>query len=135
MVCPHCQQQTQVINSRHQKRLNQVWRRRKCVSCSTVFSTHEKADYGALWRVSSNKRPMSPFNRDKLFLSLLESCKHRSTALADAASLADTVISQLAPHVTNGALTAKEIIISSQVALNRFDKAASTHYQAFHPDK
>jgi transcriptional regulator NrdR family protein len=78
---------------------------------------------------------LEPFSRDKLFLSLYESCEHRKTALGDARGLAETIISKLSAHLVDGAVTSGEITRVAQVALNRFDKAASTHYRAFHTSK
>ena len=132
MVCVQCGQKTQVINSRPQVRNNQVWRRRQCLTCKTVFSTIEAADYAAVWAVKSPSKPLQPFSRDKLYLSLHRSCQHRDTAISDAAALAETVIKKLAGEVRDGTLSSKTIVRTAVVALNRFDTAASVHYQAFH---
>jgi hypothetical protein len=60
------------------------------------------------------------------------SCQHRSTALHDAAALTDTVISNIVGHDTGGELNSSTIKQAAVVALNRFDKVASTYYSAFH---
>jgi transcriptional regulator NrdR family protein len=73
------------------------------------------------------------FSRDKLFLSLYESCKHRPRAIEDAAALTDTVISKLQPMIEKGTIqktNLKEIVL---ICLNRFDKTAATYYRAYHP--
>jgi len=132
MVCAQCGSDTQVINSRHQRRSNQVWRRRQCLSCHLVFTTEEQVDYSGLWRVASSKASLRPFSRDKLLLSLYKSCEHRKTALADASALADTVIKKLSDQVTDGVVQKQSIVQVSLVALRRFDSVASTHYLAFH---
>lgn len=132
MVCILCSNDTQVFNSRPQKRLNQVWRRRKCVSCDFVFSTHEVARYDAIWTVTSKKNGKAPFSRDKLFMSIYKSCQHRPTALADASGLVGTVISKLHKSAHTNTIDAKTIIQTTEIALNRFDNAASVHYHAFH---
>jgi transcriptional repressor NrdR len=132
MVCIHCGGKTQVINSRPRKRNNQVWRRRECLACQAVFSTEESVQYGGSWTVRASPGGLEPFSRDKLFLSLYRSCGHRPTALSDAAGLTDTVIRRLLPRLEGGILTNRAIVQTAQVALNRFDRAASTHYQAFH---
>jgi transcriptional regulator NrdR family protein len=121
-----------VTNSRHQKRSNTIWRRRQCLRCKSVFSTREMADYAIVWRVRGVTGHLEPFSRDKLLLSLFVSCQHRKTALADAAGLVDTVIAKLASYAHDGVVRNKDIIQVAQVALNRFDKAASVHYAAFH---
>ena len=132
MVCVHCGHKTQVINSRPQRRTNQVWRRRLCIDCGALFSTTEAADYSALWAVKQPSGSLQPFSRDKLLLSLHRSCQHRSTAVADAASLADTIITKLRAQATGGHLSPRQIAQTAQVALNRFDAASSVHYQAMH---
>lgn len=135
MVCLQCGHKTQVINSRPRRRVNQVWRRRQCLSCAAIFSTTEVADYGALWAVRQPSGALKPFDRDKLLLSLHRSCQHRSTALADAAGLTDTIIAKLRARAVAGQLDTRQIAQTAQVALNRFDTAASVHYQAFHLNK
>jgi transcriptional repressor NrdR len=134
MVCIHCGHKTQVVNSRLQKRNNQVWRRRHCLQCGALFTTQEAALYGASWSVRGKDGSLQPFLRDKLLLSLYRSCQHRPQALRDAAGLADTVIKKIGSEVKAGAVEASIIAQAAQVALNRFDTAASTHYQAFHKD-
>ena len=131
MVCVHCRSDTQVINSRLQKKANQVWRRRKCGTCGAIFSSREVAQYELVWLVRSHKA-LQPFNRDKLLLSIYASCQHRPSALSDASALTETVINKLLFNATDGVLEAPAIAQTVQVALNRFDKAASVHYQAFH---
>lgn len=132
MVCIQCGGPTQVINSRWQKRANQVWRRRRCRTCGAVFTSEESAAYGASWTVRGASGRLTPFSRDKLLLSLYRSLQHRQTALEDAAGLADTAIKKLSDLVTDGAIESRVIVYTVQVALSRFDKAASTHYAAFH---
>jgi transcriptional regulator NrdR family protein len=132
MVCVQCGGQTQVINSRHQKRANQVWRRRRCRQCGAVFTSEESAAYSASWAVQSSSGALRPFSRDKLLLSLHRSLQHRQTALEDAAGLTDTVVRRLSGVVTEGVIESPQIVHAVQVALSRFDQAASTHYAAFH---
>src|SRR5438067_830874 len=109
MVCIYCSDETHVINSRPQKRLNQTWRRRKCLNCGAIFSTQEGADYSASWTVGVAADGVNPFNRDKLFLSLYNSLKHRPSALNDASALTDTVIQKLRSEVRNGSIRAQTI--------------------------
>lgn len=132
MVCVYCGELTHIINSRLQKRSNRTWRRRHCSRCTAVFTTLESSDFGLAWSIRNAKGHISPFNRDKLFLSLYGSLKHRSAAISDAGDLTDTVIKKLHGQVHNGSLRVETIIQTVQVALNRFDKAASVHYGAYH---
>lgn len=132
MVCVHCSGKTQVINSRHQKRLNNIWRRRQCLDCGSVFSTEEVPQYSREWLVKASDGSLRPFLRDKLMMSLHRSCAHRLTALTDAAALTDTVIKKMQDKHVNGLIDSKTIANISSVVLNRFDQAASVHYNAFH---
>jgi transcriptional regulator NrdR family protein len=121
-----------VLNSRLQKRSNRVWRRRKCLKCQTTFTTEESALYEALWLVEGPLGSLKAFSRDKLLLSLYNSCQHRSKALEDSSDIADTIIKRLSGGVKDGRINASAIRQVVLVALSRFDKSASTHYLAFH---
>jgi transcriptional regulator NrdR family protein len=132
MVCIYCGSDTKVTNSRPQKRSNQIWRRRECLQCHAVFTTGEVAQYDSAWRVKDANGNLQAFSRDKLFLSLHHVCQHRTTSLADAAGLTDTVIKKLAPHASDGIINRLNIIQAVQVSLNRFDQVASLQYQALH---
>ena len=132
MVCVYCGGDTGVVNSRPQKRDNRVWRRRRCKSCGAVFSTEEAARLDQAWQVSGPRERLRPFSRDKLFMSLYDSCRHRTTALSDARGLTETVIGKLAAHVAGGTVGTGDITGVAQVVLNRFDKAASVYYAARH---
>lgn len=135
MVCIYCGSATQVTNSRLQKRNNQVWRRRQCVQCGSNFTTHEVADLGSTVAVQYSSRKLAPFSRDILFVSILESCKHRPKAIEDANALTQTIIAQLLPYAQEGVLERDMIATVSGAVLERFDKAAATMYAAYHPTK
>ena len=133
MVCIYCSHGTSVVNSRLQRRVNQTWRRRKCQNCGATFTTHEAAAYEGSVAVKTVTGRLIPFTRDKLFVSLLKSCQHRSTAVNDASALTNTVISKLLPEVKDGFLPISSIIATAESVLKHFDKAAGVHYHAYHP--
>ncbi len=132
MVCIYCSNETKVVNSRPQKRLNRVWRRRTCMTCGTTFTSSESVDLSGSITVRDLSR-LQPFQRDKLFMSIHDSLKHRKTALSDATGLTDTVISKLYPLMRDALLDKADIIKTTSDVLRRFDKAAATMYDAFHP--
>ena len=132
MVCIYCGSDTQVTNSRHQKRLNQVWRRRKCSNCGAIFSTAEGANTSQALSVQK-KNGLEPFSRDTLFISVYDSLRHRKTVLNDATALTGTIISTLTPLADNASIDRDVIVTVTTTVLQRFDKPAATHYQAFHP--
>lgn len=132
MVCIYCGSETSVINSRPQKRQNHIWRRRQCASCAAVFTTSEAPDFlKSLSVVRGNN--LQPFSRDKLFLSVNDSLRHRKSATSDASALTDTVISRLYPVIASGSVDSAEITKFAHAVLRNFDSAAATYYAAYHP--
>ena len=83
--------------------------------------------------VDGKNGKLEPFTRDKLFIAIYESCRHRTTATSDAAGLTETVISQILARPHEGMLQRKDIVQFTHQALERFDKAAATIYLAYHP--
>jgi transcriptional repressor NrdR len=133
MVCIYCGSDTKVSNSRHQKRANNVWRRRQCLTCRTVFSTIEAPDMELSITVKQQNGTLTPFLRDQLLISVYESLKHRKSALADATSLTDTVLGSLYSLAEASVLERDVIATVVTTVLERFDSVAATHYKAFHP--
>jgi transcriptional regulator NrdR family protein len=134
MVCIYCQADTQVVNSRLQKRANRVWRRRKCIRCGNVVSTLESLDYATSVSFKGSQGRLQPFLRDKLFMSLHASLQHRKTALEDATALTDTVLGELPKILRDGIIERPLLISLTTEMLERFDTPAAVHYRAFHAD-
>lgn len=132
MVCIYCGVKTQVINSRPQKRQNHIWRRRECQGCRALFTTSEAPDFLKSLSVR-RKKVLQPFSRDKLFLSVHDSLKHRKTAINDATGLTDTIIGKLYPLIASGSLDDREIVLVTVETLDAFEPAAATYYRAYHP--
>lgn len=131
MVCIYCASPTQVRNSRSQKRLGRVWRRRCCTSCRAVFTTIETVDLESSW-VYHCSGTLEPFARDKLFVSLLQALGHRSDALDAASALTATVTALLRKTATHGRVERNDVVKTAHSCLERFDKAAAVHYAAYH---
>ncbi len=67
MECPYCHcLQTEVTNSRPTLKQTQVWRRRRCLKCKEVFTTHEVVDLSHLVVVKKSGKP-EVFSRSKLY--------------------------------------------------------------------
>jgi transcriptional regulator NrdR family protein len=109
-----------------------VWRRRKCVACGAIFSTTEGANTSQALSVHKNNG-LEPFSRDTLFISVYDSLRHRKTVLDDATALTSTIISTLTPLAADAVIDRDIIVTITTTVLQRFDKPAATHYQAFHP--
>lgn len=129
MICPYCTSETQVTNSRPSKKSPEVWRRRSCKVCLNVWTTRETVDLSTSHRIVTSQNHLEPFQRDKLFMSIKDSCAHRKTALSDATALTDTILRQV--------LLQNESLISTLYlsditykVLNRFDPTAAAVYKA-----
>ncbi len=85
------------------------------------------------WRVLQLTGQPTAFNRDKLFLSLYESCRHRPNALEEVGLLVDTVLKRLLPLTHEATLTPVQIAEVSAEVLRRFDHAAYVSYRAYYP--
>lgn len=133
MICIFCGHKLEVTNSRAQRKLNQVWRRRQCPDCKALFTTDERIDLSKSLRVQYNTKQIEPFWRDILFTSVYESCKHRDTAAKDATALTDTVITRVLRKKYGAIVTRDQLVAITTEVLRRFDKASLAHYKAFHP--
>jgi transcriptional regulator NrdR family protein len=159
MVCIYCDSKTKtaVINSRVSAKFAAVWRRRSCPNCASIFTTREQVDYqnalrvvgvhgvlGTLGKPSTSHdlkarkrtslpaKPLEPFQRDRLFLSVYNSLSHRKTALNDATQLTDTIIAQLLLLQSNGVIHASLISKTTAKTLKHFDSVSGIHYSAHH---
>lgn len=132
MVCVYCGNETQVTNSRHQKRNNQVWRRRRCLKCRAVFTTIESTDYANALRVQDGS-DFKPFLADLLYTEVLLALSDRKQAYIDAREVTATIIKALLQHKSSPLFSANEISQVTAGVLKRFDKQAWHRYAAEHP--
>lgn len=134
MVCTYCGHDTKVTNSRSQKKSNGTWRRRRCLSCGAVFSSLERIDYETSLAIRDRTSHIIPFNRDQLFVSIYDACRHRATAVQDAGALTDTVVRKLiATSIADGVIDRESVVAHTHTTLRAFDMAAGVQYIAFHP--
>jgi len=77
---------------------------------------------------------LKPFMRDRLFIDIYESCKHRSASANDASALTQVVIDQLAVDKGDGILRRGDIVSLTVKVLGRFDQTAAAVYAAYHPE-
>lgn len=131
MVCIYCAHKTIVTNSRSSKKFSGTWRRRKCTNCEAIFTSREFADISDTHRVEQSDNTIHPFSRDMLFISLYQSCGHRTSALDDASALADTITVFVVKNAQNGLISSTDIAKHTHQTLKRFDQAAATYYQAY----
>jgi transcriptional repressor NrdR len=132
MDCYICGNDTKVVNSRSQARLNQVWRRRLCDNCKYIFTTIEKIDLERSMSVKTDSDSIVPFIREKLLISINSSLGHRKDHISEAVALTDTVISKLQNKYKSSLINRDGIIDITQKVLSDFDNTASVHYMAYH---
>ena len=131
MVCIYCSGNTQVTNSRHQKRNNSTWRRRACTICKTIFTTVERIELQSSLVIKS-VTGLQPLSRDSLLLTVYESCKHRSNALEESSSLVNTIIGNVLRKVSDDGVIEQELLDAIIVdVLHNFDPAAATIFSAY----
>lgn len=133
MVCIYCGHKTKITNSREKRRDKGTWRRRQCLSCQATFTTHEGLDWSKAIAFKTKSGKLEPFYRDKLFISVHDSLKHRKDALEASTALTDTILIKLIPRLTNAVIKREIVIQTTTEVLKRFDKPAATAYTAFHP--
>ncbi len=133
MHCIYCGYKTAVVNSRHQRRSNRVWRRRACLDCKAVFSTEESINLERSVSVKQKNSTLEPFSRDRMFVSIYLSCGHRKSPDADATALCATIINKLLPQIIDASINLEDIVLTVSSVLKHFDKAAAIQYVAYHP--
>lgn len=134
MFCPYCNSDTKVTNSRPSKSYPEVWRRRECKQCRSIWTTREYIDLSTSHRVRTQHKLLQAFSRDILFISIKDSLQHRKTALADATALTDTVLDRVLAQ-KQAIIETTTIIEVTQEVLYHFDHTAAAVYTAKHSDK
>lgn len=131
MICPFCSKETEVINSRPQKRTNGVWRRRHCYGCNRLFTTVEKADLEASVRVQKRSGVLEPLSEAKLMISLYRALEHHENAPDMALELSQAVINSVLKYATEPIVPSSAIAHHIIIVLKRFDAAAAIRYKSF----
>lgn len=132
MVCIYCGGITQVKNSRHQKRNNQIWRRRQCFKCLATFTTHESIDLASNLSVEINGAPR-PFVADKLFTEVLLALQDRKDCYIAAREVTSTVVQKLLKLRGAPVFAASQISLLTAQVLKRLDRRAWLRYISEHP--
>lgn len=131
MVCPYCSSKTHVTNSRPRSKGTQVWRRRECKSCKSIWSTHEVIDLSTSHKIEDSKKQLRPFSRDILYVSIKDALSHRKTPTSEATGLTETVISKLL-HIKASKLSTKKLFEIAHNVISSYDKTAGDVYKALH---
>lgn len=132
MVCIYCGSETDVVNSRPQKRSNQIWRRRRCKACGSVFTSHEVLDLSSALVVDYGAS-QRPFISDMLFTEVLLALQDRKDCYLAAREITSTVIRNLLKLPDVPSLESKQISAETAKVLKRFNRRAWLRYTAEHP--
>ncbi len=131
MHCPYCASLTKVTNSRSTAKGTKKWRRRECKKCGQIWTTHEVIDLSTSHKIEHADSSVEPFSRDTLFVSILDSLRHRKTALDDATGLTDTVLTRVLAQ-KSAQISSSAIKNITQATLKNYDKTAAAVYKATH---
>lgn len=75
-----------------------------------------------------------PFQRDTIFISIYEACRHRKHAVTDASALTATVLGKLQKNSPSAGIIERDYLVElTGKTLKAFDPAAAVYYQAYHP--
>jgi len=132
MVCVYCGAKTKVTNSRWQKRSNQIWRRRQCLACQSLFTTHEQIELESALLVDKSGRTQA-FLPDLLLKDLMLALKHRSDVYTASGEVMATIIRRLLSLPQKPVFKSSDISKITAAVLKRFDKQAYLRYIAEHP--
>lgn len=133
MVCIYCHSTTNIKNSRHKVRLNNVWRRRVCQNCSAVFTTNEEIDYTGSLSVIKKSGGIEPFYKEKIFISVYRSLDHKNSAQPQATAITNTVLSRLfvTKQPVSPTIQSSSIAIAITKTLKNFDASSAIKYQSY----
>lgn len=133
MVCVYCGGELAVKNSRPQKRNNQIWRRRQCLQCHALFTSHEAIEAKSSLMVQQPNGTLEGFAPDKLFTELLLALQSRKSCYEDAREVVSTVVNHLIRLPASPVFTTPDISRETAAVLKRLDKQAWMRYIAEHP--
>lgn len=132
MFCINCfNPTTSVKNTRAKKNQPQIWRRRYCPNCKSVFTTYERPSLSDNGTVHRDNKKTEPFNLGKLIISVAAAFSH-STDEAKYQSfwIAQTIEDILSTQYKT--ITPEVISAVTHQCLKRFDEVAAMQYALKH---
>lgn len=121
------------MNSRHQKRINHIWRRRQCQKCQAIFTTFEAPETQQALVFEGHDGQLEPFSRERHFISVYSSLRHRPEAEKESTALVDTIMGKLLAGKHGSVVTRSRLVEQTYRTLQRFDRFAGFNYLAYHP--
>ncbi len=129
MICPFCSNKTHIYNSRSTHQNTQTWRRHRCKSCNSTFTTKEKVDWTARVSVITSDET-SHYSRERLLLSISRASKNLQLAPASLSELTDSVELALQKNhfFESETQEATVIVQAATTTLQRFDPNLALQY-------
>ena len=111
-----------------------MWRRRQCVACGAVFTTHESVELESALLVEKSGQNQ-PFLADLLLKELMNAMKHREDVYTASREVLGTIVRRLLDLPSRPVFSTPDITRVTSEVLKRFDKRAHLRYMADHaPD-
>ena len=131
VICPECQAETRVLESRSAKEGSSVRRRRQCTGCGHRFTTFERAS-GPRLTVEKRDGGHQPFDAAKLKGALARAAHKRSVSPAQIAAIVRTVEAEAV--ATGGVIGAERIGQLCLERLARIDRGAYLQFAGTLPE-
>lgn len=129
MNCLYCSSPSKIVNSRRFRRGYEKWRRHKCDSCGSAFTTRELPDLEVSLRVVKRSGKTEPYYFNKLLVSIYKAIDHRTNAQVDAGSIAQTISTNLLPR-QDASVSTEHISLLTIKTLKNYDPVGAVKYQA-----
>ena len=112
--------------------IHQVWRRRRCRGCKTVFTTHESAHLPQLFVVNRDDKTEA-FDPARLQTDLLACLRGRHNASDEAKELSALITQKVIKKALDGRILPHSISLEAATVLKRFDSQGYLRFVAEHP--
>lgn len=129
MLCPTCQAQTRVLESRRAAGGTATRRRRECPQCGRRFTTFERREREPLF-VAKRDGERQPFDRAKLAGGLRRAAHKRPVAAADVERLVARI--EDAAEAAGGTIAAAEVGELCLAGLRELDRIAYLQFAAIY---
>ncbi|MBX4191144.1 hypothetical protein KW794_03575 [Candidatus Saccharibacteria bacterium] len=109
-----------------------MWRRRECLACRSVFTTHEGVELESSLSVE-HAGQTSPFLPDLLLKELMMAMQHRKDVYTASREVLGTIVRKLLALPQKPRFQPEDISKTTAEVLKRLDKQAYLRYHADHP--
>lgn len=134
MKCPVCREtNNEVYNTRTTRFGTQTWRRRRCLSCDTQFTTYEQPDLKFLKILGDTSKKTAPYSRATLFSSVYGAFSGSSAKPSIIDAVTDNIEAKLL-DLQDHTITTEQITDIVLSTLKHFDSAAFLRYLSDHVD-